>query len=135
MIVDVKSRDGFGSLFRGLTAVVSLAAVPAFADCIADKGTPELIETNGVTVICDTNDPNPYLDGIGSQGTSTGLTVEVEEDVARRGLGEPTQADRLGRLVLGPTRLWLGQELDQRCLGGRRALYPRLVMDSLVAFG
>lgn len=55
-------------------------ASAAQADCQADQGSVTSISASGVTVTCDTADPNPFTSGIGSQATNTDLTVEINAD-------------------------------------------------------
>ncbi len=62
------------------TALLMAGASMARADCQADAGSVTAITDDGVTVSCDTTDPNPFTSGIGSQTTNTNLTVDIAED-------------------------------------------------------
>ncbi len=61
-------------------AVLWVIAASARADCQADQGSVTSISADGVTVTCDTQDPNPFTSGIGSQATNTNLTVDIGAD-------------------------------------------------------
>lgn len=55
------------------------SAQPTRADCQSDSGDVDNITDSGTAVVCDSNDPNPYLGGIGTTATSTNVSVTIEE--------------------------------------------------------
>ena len=61
-------------------AALLSAPSPASADCQADSGSVENIIESGVEITCDSNEPNPYLGGIGTTATTTDVTVRIETD-------------------------------------------------------
>ncbi len=84
-----------GSLILGV--ILWAGATSAQADCQADEGSVTSISTDGVTVTCDTADPNPFTSGIGSQATNSNLTVDIGEE------SEVATAGNAVRLASGGT--------------------------------
>jgi hypothetical protein len=79
-----------------LTAVLPIVALlilsaprTASADCVASSGDVDNIIETGVDVSCDSNEPNPYLGGIGTTATSTDVSVSIEtgSEVVSTGIG------------------------------------------------
>lgn len=52
----------------------------ANADCVASSGDVDDIIESDVQITCDSNEPNPYLGGIGTTSTSTDVSVAIEEN-------------------------------------------------------
>ncbi len=67
-------------LYTGL--LLSGLSTQVHADCAADSGDVDNIVDSGVTVSCDTADPNPFTTGIGSVATAADLTVTVADGSA-----------------------------------------------------
>lgn len=65
-----------------LLLLIGFGSTGAQADCTADTGSPTDIEEDGVTVTCDTAEPNPFTSGVGSTATNTNLTVDIEEEAS-----------------------------------------------------
>ena len=86
-------------LSPALLVILAVAADPARADCTADQGSPEQITADGVTVSCDSTPPNPFTSGIGSLGTNTNLTVEIEAEASLDVTGDGVSLANGGNLT------------------------------------
>jgi uncharacterized protein with beta-barrel porin domain len=73
-----------------LLGLLSLgSALPTRADCQSDSGEVDDITDSGTAIVCNTEDPNPYLGGIGTTATSTNLSVTIEAgaEIVSSGVG------------------------------------------------
>ncbi len=84
----------------GCVALATVVLLPetARANCVASEGSPTLIEADDVTVTCNTEEPNPFTSGIGSEATNTNLEVDIATDAAINTSGVGVSLDSGGSL-------------------------------------